>query len=258
MGKKKILIVEDEADMRTILTIELEGSGYQVFQAEDGEEGLKVAQEVKPDLIISDMMMPKMDGNQLMTALRESDFGKEIPLIILTARAQMKDYFEVMEVDSFVAKPFEAVDLLAKVNLALQKQKIMSRRKKKGSKKAKSERDILILDDDILVYSDLRKTLSADGYKVKVVKTVSKCLETSVLMQPDLILIRFLLEGMNGDKLVQIFKGMPRLKNVPILVYGRKVLGSEQEKVSKAGGLGFIESISGKRLLEVVNQVFNV
>jgi len=121
MNKRKILVVEDEGDMRKMLAMELEAAGYEVSQAEDGEEGFQAAKKVKPDLIISDILMPKMDGNHLMKKLRQSDFGYDIPFIVLTARGKMRDYFEIMEVDDFVVKPFDADDLLQKVRKALRK-----------------------------------------------------------------------------------------------------------------------------------------
>jgi len=81
VAHEKILIVDDEGNMRTLLTMQLEQAGYQVFQAEDGDSGFQIAKSIQPDLIISDVLMPQMDGNQLMKKLRESEFGKNIPLV---------------------------------------------------------------------------------------------------------------------------------------------------------------------------------
>ena len=115
MVKEKILIVEDEGTSRTLLTVELEKAGYQVFQSTDGEEAYQVAQGVRPDLIISDIVMPEMDGNQLIKRVRESEFGKKILFIVLTARSQMQDYFEMMDVHDFITKPFDPQDLISRV-----------------------------------------------------------------------------------------------------------------------------------------------
>lgn len=109
---KKILIVEDEPELRSLIKLELETSGYTVVCAEDGEAGLRMASEERPDLVISDVLMPKIDGNQMLQELRALDFGKNIPVIILTARRKMKEYFEIMDVSAFLEKPFEAEELL--------------------------------------------------------------------------------------------------------------------------------------------------
>jgi DNA-binding response OmpR family regulator len=114
MAKEKILIIDEENNARSMLALELENAGYQVFQADDGEAGYQIVRGVKPDLIISDILSPPMDGNRLLKKLRESEFTKKIAFVILTARSQMQDYFEMMEVDDFITKPFEAEDLLAR------------------------------------------------------------------------------------------------------------------------------------------------
>ena len=119
MDKIKILVVEDEKDLRTLIAITLEGRGYEVFQAKDGEEGFLLAGQVKPDAIICDILMPKKDGNQLYKELRTSKFGKHIPFIVLTARVKMKDYFEIVKVDDFIEKPFRADELVVRLEKVL-------------------------------------------------------------------------------------------------------------------------------------------
>ena len=115
MIKEKILIVEDEGTSRALLTVELKNAGYQVFQTTDGEEAYQVAKAVRPDLIISDIVMPEMDGNQLIKRVRESEFGKKILFIVLTSHSQMQDYFEMMDVHDFITKPFDPQDLISRV-----------------------------------------------------------------------------------------------------------------------------------------------
>ena len=118
---RRILIVEDEATTRELLSMQLGKAGYQVFQAEDGVAGYQLAKTIKPDLIISDILMPQMDGNELMKKLRESEFGKNVLFMVLSARTQMKDYFEMMKADDFISKPFQEDDLLARVDQVLGK-----------------------------------------------------------------------------------------------------------------------------------------
>ena len=123
MIKEKILIVEDESTTRALLVAELEKVGYQMFHSKDGEEAFQVIKAVRPDLIISDIVMPEMDGNQLIRRVRASGFGKNIPVIVLTSHGQMQDYFELMGVDDFITKPFDLQDLIARVDRVLNKAK---------------------------------------------------------------------------------------------------------------------------------------
>lgn len=121
MAKEKILIVEDEGTSRALLTTALEKAGYQVFQSTDGEEAYQVAKAVRPDLIISDIVMPEMDGNQLIKRVRESEFGKKILFIVLTSHTKMQDYFEMMDVQDFITKPFDPQDLISRVERVFEK-----------------------------------------------------------------------------------------------------------------------------------------
>ncbi len=80
----KILVVDDEKDLRDALRTMLESAGYSVVEAADGEEGLKLAEQEKPDLILLDIMMPKMDGHQVLNLLRQKPWGLHIHVLILT------------------------------------------------------------------------------------------------------------------------------------------------------------------------------
>ena len=119
--KKKILVVEDEKHSRELLAEILKKHGYKVFPAEDGEEGFSVYEKVKPDLVLTDVLMPKMKGHELIAKLRKTFWVYPIPFIVLTERGLMKEYFESLEVDAFIDKPFHTDDLLDKIKKALSK-----------------------------------------------------------------------------------------------------------------------------------------
>ncbi len=260
MSKKKILVVEDETDMRTMLVLELKTSDYEVFQAADGEEGFKIAEKVKPDLILSDVMMPKMDGNQLMKQLRASEFGKEIPFIVLTARGQLRDYFEVMEVDDFIRKPFDAEDLLTRVERILYRQRVNPALIETLRKEAaESKRRILMLDNDAVISSKLQEALEdyEKYYEIKIVTTVPEFFEMVILFKPHIITTRFILNELDADKLIKIVRGMPHIKNIPIIVYSHDVAEGEQRKVLQAGASCFIGKINNEKLLSEVYQQLN-
>lgn len=122
MDKKKILLVEDEADLRMLVAENLESYGDEVYQAEDGEEGIRRVLELKPDLIITDVLMPKMNGNEFVKKVRELDIGKEIPFIVSTVRKLMKDYFEAINIEEFLSKTFETKELARKIEGIFNKQ----------------------------------------------------------------------------------------------------------------------------------------
>ena len=114
MAKKRILVVEDVPESLTLLRIRLETYGYTVIGALDGEEGLKKARELRPDLIILDVMLPKMDGFTICRFLKYDVEYENIPIIMLTARGEQKDRALGKEVgaDMYLVKPFDGTNLI--------------------------------------------------------------------------------------------------------------------------------------------------
>lgn len=95
--KKKILIIEDDATLHDAVMTALTKDGFEVLVAEDGEAGLQMALEKKPDVILLDMMLPKMDGVTVLGNLRADSWGKDVPVIVLTALDDMNKIAEVIE-----------------------------------------------------------------------------------------------------------------------------------------------------------------
>ena len=115
---KKILIVDDEQDIVESLKFVLETSDYTCYCAYDGEEGLRLAKEIQPDLIILDVMMPKINGFKISRLLKFDNKYKNIPILMLTARSQEEDKLigEETGADEYITKPFELDYVLKKVD----------------------------------------------------------------------------------------------------------------------------------------------
>jgi len=117
----RILIAEDEADMAAGLRDNLQFEGYEVVVANDGDAALKLATTQNPDLVLLDIMMPKMDGLEVCRRIRES--GITIPILMLTAKSQEIDIVRGLEVgaDDYITKPFGVRELLARIKAALRR-----------------------------------------------------------------------------------------------------------------------------------------
>lgn len=120
---KKILIVDDDASNRDILKTRLEAAGYVVTEAGNGEEGVKTALDLAPDLIIMDVMMPKVDGRLACRILKTNPKTKDIPVIMLTARSQQLEELRGWEsgADEYLTKPCDHKRLLEAVAQFLDK-----------------------------------------------------------------------------------------------------------------------------------------
>ncbi len=120
MERKKILIVDDEARMRKIVSDFLLREGYQIFEAGDGEEALVQFAEQQPDLLILDVMMPRMDGWQVCREIRKKS---NVPIIMVTARSEEIDELTGFDLgaDEYIAKPFSPRILVARVNALLRR-----------------------------------------------------------------------------------------------------------------------------------------
>ncbi len=117
MQEKKILIIDDEPDVLKTSVLFLEAAGFKVITASDGMEGLRKARTESPDLIVTDIMLPKLDGYRLCRMLKFDDKYKKIPVIFLTARAQDSDEQMSKEVcaDFYMRKPFAPQALISKI-----------------------------------------------------------------------------------------------------------------------------------------------
>jgi DNA-binding response OmpR family regulator len=121
MSAPQLLVVEDDPVILRLLEVNFELEGFGVLLAHDGAEGLDVAKAKRPDLIVTDIMMPRMSGTELVQALKADPATAAIPIILLSAKAQTSDLKAGMDsgADDYVTKPFEPLDLVDRVNALL-------------------------------------------------------------------------------------------------------------------------------------------
>ena len=122
-NKKKILFIEDEEDQVMMISLRLEKSGYEVIASMSGEEGLKMAEREKPDLILTDVLMPGIDGLEVCRRLRKNPVTKNIPIISTTAAGMDDVEHQCLSAgaDDCVRKPYDSSDLLMKIRRLLKK-----------------------------------------------------------------------------------------------------------------------------------------
>ena len=116
-AQKKILVIDDEEDMQKLLKIRFEQDNFTVITAGDGDIGAKTAEQEIPDLIILDIMMPKVDGYSCLKELRKLPKTKNIPVLMLSGKEEEKvrDLFAFQKISGYMEKPFELDSLVTKV-----------------------------------------------------------------------------------------------------------------------------------------------
>ena len=109
----RVLVIDDEAPIRLLCRVNLEAAGMEVLEAQDGPSGLEEARREHPDVVLLDVMMPGMDGWEVFSALLEDESTSSIPIVFLTARAELRDQARGLELGGvdYVTKPFNPLDL---------------------------------------------------------------------------------------------------------------------------------------------------
>jgi two-component system KDP operon response regulator KdpE len=163
MSNPKILLIDDDATLRELLSEHLQTAGYQPLIAENGPTGLRLASETKPDLVVLDLMMPGMDGWTVCERLRSAS---SVPIILLTAKSEELDKLRGFRlgVDDYVTKPFSFAELTARVHAVL-------------SRVTRPETSIHVLTSgDLTIDFDQRRLLVA-GHPVELTRTEYRLLE---------------------------------------------------------------------------------
>ena len=146
MAKKTILVVDDEKPIVDILTYNLQKEGYSTLEANDGEEAIKIATEKKPDLILLDIMLPKVDGLTVCKKLRHT---LNVPILILSAKDEEIDKILGLELgaDDYITKPFSVRELMARVKANLRKAEITSKSVNNKDQESKDESNVITVGD---------------------------------------------------------------------------------------------------------------
>jgi len=126
MDKKKILVVDDEQDLLDFVKLRLEANNYTVITSIDGDEALVIFKKEKPDLVLLDILMPKLDGFKVCQALKNDPLTKNIPVIMLTAKDRPDDIKQAKQVgaNGYIIKPFDATTLIFDIKEQLDKIKV--------------------------------------------------------------------------------------------------------------------------------------
>jgi len=205
----RILIVEDDIGLSNMLMVTLQAAGYTVMTAPNGVEGMKTAIAQMPDLIITDVLMPVMDGFKFFKKLKSNKITATIPVIILTARGQMRDTFKIYEADEFLEKPSETGLLLQKVARCLNR-----------PSKRLLGKSVLLAGSRKKIVTDMEEIVMRYGCRTQGLTSGPDIVVQAVLFKPDLIVMDIQMEGVvSSAQIIRSVRLLPHCRTVPILTY---------------------------------------
>lgn len=255
MDKKKILLIDDDTSLLLTLGDFLRFEGYAVVTAEGGEQGLKALSKLTPDLIILDMSMPGMGGVGFLKEISSPDGKPQYPVLVLTARANMAEFFANVEVDGFIAKPCDPNDLLMEVaRIVFLRSGTVD---ESDDSLEKERKKILIGEDDDIVREQLVEAFANGGFIVDAVIKGPEVLEQAIVQRPHLIVMKKVLASMNGDAVAEMLKQMPNTMNIPIILYDDTDPNASGKKYAGSGtGIRkFVKTSDAETLVRVANEV---
>lgn len=249
--KRNILLVDDDMSLLATLGDFLVSEGYEVTTAESGERALLLLPEVKPDLIVLDMSMPGIGGMGVLERLTLPDGRTRFPVLVLTARAMMAEYFANKQVDGFIAKPCDPEDLAMEISRIL----FMRGGEAEAQPAVLDGRPRLLLaDSNEPRHHAMAAALSAAGFEIESLFRGPDVLEAAVLSRPEVIVMSLDLDDMGADQLVPVLRQLGKTRRTPILVYAIDDAATPLERVA-ALDHRFCKALAGAEPAAVVKAV---
>ncbi len=237
--KKTIVLVEDEGVILELLRAKLQSAGITVYTAQDGISGFQLIKEIKPDLVLLDMLLPGMNGLHVLEKMKVEGLLPAMPVFIISNSGQPVELERAMELG--------ARDYLIKVNF--DPSEVLDRAKaildadssgRQGGLSAAKGKNVLIVEDDILLVGLLERKFAASGYGVERALDADQARHLLAKNSFDVILLDLVLPGTDGFSFLTELKRDERLRHIPVVIISN--LG-QQEEIGKGMRLGAADYI---------------
>jgi len=254
--QKKVLLIDDEYDLQQLVKITLKSKGHLVETANNGIEGLAKLEVMRPDLIILDMNMPKMGGMEFYQKICDGGDKPRFPVLVLTARANMEQMFKTLNIDGFMAKPFEIEQLLHEVDTIIKRRANPSM--KINSTGVRVPRKICIVENDPVALNKVGSAFLSAGYIVNPAQSGTEGIERIAEGVPDIALIKLGLNDIPGDMVILKLKMMAKTQDVTYILYTPRSAESNTvaDKIGHKEGIDqFVQYVEPEDLLKSVVEV---
>ncbi|HEY8829869.1 MAG TPA: response regulator [Candidatus Limnocylindria bacterium] len=244
----RILIIEDEANNLDVARRIVRGAGHEALTATDGLAGLEIARRERPDAVLVDLLLPKLDGWSVTRAIREEPWAKKIPIIAVSALAMQADRERAREAgcDDFVTKPYAPAELrvlLGKYFADSSAPKTATRANEpsaSGISPAERLGKVLVVDDEPSNVELIVRRLGGNGYECLTASNGHDAIAVATKEQPDLILMDIMMPGLDGWQATRLLKGDPKTANIPVVFVTARDRPEDVAQGFEAGGIMYV------------------
>ncbi|MDQ8201547.1 response regulator [Pelagicoccus sp. SDUM812003] len=231
----KILTVDDSKTVRIIVKKSFKSFDCEIFEAQNGVEGLAMAAKTTPDIILLDITMPVMDGVEMLTKLKSDPSLKHIPVIMLTAEAGRENVMKIAKIGvrDYIVKPFKEEVLVDKVSRVVDLRPAGEAEPKQ--KKIDDPIDILIVEDKPAIIEQIKKGFAHTPWVINGVASTGEAIDFCQKKLPDCIIISLSLPDDAAITLFRIVRSNAKTKYVPLFGLSVKTASEEQARAQQAG-----------------------
>jgi len=266
----KILIVEDDPMIAEIYQKKFSESDFDVLMAENGEKVLDILKKEAVELILLDLVMPGMDGFEVIANLRKGNYDQNIKIIVFSNLSQKEDKEKAMELgaNGFIVKSdYTPNDLAKEVERLLNQFKEQKVNEKKAVEEKKSdgkilktgEKKILMMEDEDVFVDMFGGKLKQEGFEVECVQNGSLGIKKAMENKYDLFIIDMAMPVMNGDEVAERLKSDDGLKNIPILILSASAADEDAKRLRELGVDKFFikTQVTPSELAKEVKEILN-
>ncbi len=242
----KILIVEDDPMISEIYQKKFGDSGYEILTADSGEKAVELDRTEKIDAMLLDLIMPKMDGYEVIENVRESKCNPNMKIFVFSNLSQKEDQDKAMNLgaDGFIIKSnYTPSDLVKEISRRLNEDKESQRNEAlqsgsgefAGKKEENGKKKILLIEDEEIFLEMFGDKLKQDGFMVETANNGAWGLKEALAKDFDLFIIDMMMPAMTGDEIIEKLKLEEKTKNIPIIVLSASVEKQMEKKVKEMG-----------------------
>lgn len=263
---KNILIIEDDVFLGDVLLEKFKKEGFGAYLSRDGAEGLGKIKELNPDLVLLDIILPTMNGYEILEAKQKDPAIKKIPVIIISNSGQPVEINRALTLgveDYFIKAQFDPEEVMVKVRNFLKKTGESTEnasgkeREKKTSSDVLTGKKIMWVEDDSFLSDIIARKLATEKCILVHTKDAEGALASLQTEVPDVILLDVLLPGMSGFELLSKLKSDPKLKGIPVILLSNLGQESDIEKSKTLGANRFLVKAT-LTLDEIIEQIQEV